>query len=69
MSQSFLLITLVLVVIVGTLAEDKLQIGVKKKVENCDRKSRKGDRLHMHYTVSYGKLSHPTDEYLSSRVL
>ena len=30
----------------------KLQIGVKKKVENCDRRSKKGDTLHMHYTVS-----------------
>ena len=29
----------------------KLQIGVKKKVENCARRSRKGDLLHMHYTV------------------
>eukprot|EP00794_Sanderia_malayensis_P019966 gene19966-21921_t len=31
----------------------KLQIGVKKKVENCQRRSKKGDSLHMHYT---GKL-------------
>ena len=30
----------------------KLQIGVKKKVENCERRSKKGDTLHMHYTVS-----------------
>lgn len=31
----------------------KLQIGVKKRVEpeNCPIKSRKGDTLHMHYTV------------------
>ena len=28
----------------------KLQIGVKKRVENCEVKSRKGDTLHMHYT-------------------
>eukprot|EP00091_Calanus_sinicus_P016845 TRINITY_DN36446_c0_g1_i1.p1 TRINITY_DN36446_c0_g1~~TRINITY_DN36446_c0_g1_i1.p1 ORF type:complete len:153 (-),score=67.47 TRINITY_DN36446_c0_g1_i1:74-481(-) len=28
----------------------KLQIGVKKRVENCEMKSRKGDTLHMHYT-------------------
>ena len=28
---------------------DKLQIGVKKRVENCDMKSRKGDKLSMHY--------------------
>ena len=30
----------------------KLQIGVKKEVENCERRSKKGDTLHMHYTVS-----------------
>ena len=32
----------------------KLQIGVKKRVdpEDCKLKSRKGDILHMHYTVS-----------------
>ena len=27
----------------------KLQIGVKKRVENCEQKSRKGDKLSMHY--------------------
>ena len=31
---------------------NKLQIGVKKRVENCVTKSKKGDRLEMHYTVS-----------------
>ena len=30
----------------------KLQIGVKKRVENCQRKSKKFDVLEMHYTVS-----------------
>jgi hypothetical protein len=32
-----------------------LQIGVKKRIdpENCPIKSRKGDSLHMHYTVSF----------------
>ncbi len=35
-----------------TCEEKKLQIGVKKKVENCSRRSKKGDSLHMHYTVS-----------------
>uniref|UniRef100_A0A8R1I2P3 peptidylprolyl isomerase n=1 Tax=Caenorhabditis japonica TaxID=281687 RepID=A0A8R1I2P3_CAEJA len=29
---------------------DKLQIGIKKRAENCEQKSRKGDQLHMHYT-------------------
>ncbi len=31
----------------------KLQIGVKKRVENCERKSSKGDILHIHYRVSH----------------
>lgn len=33
----------------------KLQIGVKKRVDNCTLKSRRGDLLHMHYAVSRGK--------------
>ncbi|KAL0275824.1 UNVERIFIED_CONTAM: hypothetical protein PYX00_003558 [Menopon gallinae] len=28
----------------------ELRIGVKKRVENCSIKSRRGDLLHMHYT-------------------
>ena len=28
----------------------KLQIGVKKRVTDCDRRSKAGDRLSMHYT-------------------
>ncbi|XP_018421178.1 PREDICTED: peptidyl-prolyl cis-trans isomerase FKBP2 [Nanorana parkeri] len=36
----------------------KLQIGVKKRVENCPIKSRKGDTLNMHYT---GKLEDGTE--------
>lgn len=36
----------------GTEGKQKLQIGVKKRVDNCSVKSRKGDVLHMHYTVS-----------------
>lgn len=31
----------------------KLQIGIKKRVDNCPIKSRKGDVLNMHYTVSF----------------
>ena len=33
--------------------EKKLQIGIKKRVDpaQCTTKSRKGDVLHMHYTV------------------
>jgi hypothetical protein len=33
-------------------SKKKLQIGVKKRVEDCKMRSRKGDFLHMHYTVS-----------------
>ena len=29
----------------------KLQIGVKKRVEDCKIRSKKGDSLQMHYTV------------------
>lgn len=30
----------------------KLQIGVKKRVQDCKMRSKSGDSLHMHYTVS-----------------
>lgn len=30
----------------------KLQIGIKKRVENCERQAQKGDSLHMHYRGS-----------------
>ncbi|XP_038180214.1 peptidyl-prolyl cis-trans isomerase FKBP2-like [Arvicola amphibius] len=36
----------------------KLQFGVKKRVDHCPIKSRKGDVLHMHYT---GKLEDGTE--------
>lgn len=36
----------------------KLQIGIKKRVDNCSTKSRKGDVLNMHYT---GKLEDGTE--------
>ncbi|XP_068206747.1 peptidyl-prolyl cis-trans isomerase FKBP2-like [Palaemon carinicauda] len=36
----------------------KLQIGVKKRVDNCTLKSRRGDLLHMHYA---GKLEDGTE--------
>ncbi|ETE57465.1 Peptidyl-prolyl cis-trans isomerase FKBP2 [Ophiophagus hannah] len=35
----------------STEGKRKLQIGVKKRVDNCPIKSRKGDVLHMHYTI------------------
>ncbi|XP_070504928.1 peptidyl-prolyl cis-trans isomerase FKBP2 [Chironomus tepperi] len=32
--------------------DNKLKIGIKKRVENCEQKSRKGDLLHVNYTGS-----------------
>lgn len=34
-------------------AARKLQIGIKKRPETCDRKSKKGDLLHIHYRVRF----------------
>ena len=57
MSKYLIIVGLLMIMmIVNTLAEEKLQIGIKKKAENCDVKSKKGDRLHMHYTVGYSKI-------------
>ena len=36
----------------------KLQIGIKKKVDNCHKTAKKGDHLSMHYT---GKLEDGTE--------
>ena len=36
----------------STDSKKKLQIGIKKRIDHCTRKSIKGDLLHMHYTVS-----------------
>lgn len=33
-------------------SQGKLQIGIKKRVEDCTTKTRKGDLVHIHYTVS-----------------
>ena len=33
-------------------ATDKLRIGIKKRIENCTMKSRKGDLITVNYTVS-----------------
>ncbi|XP_074595735.1 peptidyl-prolyl cis-trans isomerase FKBP2-like isoform X2 [Brevipalpus obovatus] len=41
----------------------KLQIGVRKRVENCDTKAKKGDLLHIHYK---GTLFDTGDEFDSS---
>lgn len=52
---SFLFLSICFVVWVDVIVADKnkLQIGVKKKVENCSKRSKNGDVLKMHYTVSY----------------
>ncbi|KAF7697237.1 hypothetical protein HF521_005655 [Silurus meridionalis] len=56
----FLVLTLMslLTEVVYGADKKKLQIGIKKRVENCPIKSRKGDVLNMHYT---GKLEDGTE--------
>ena len=39
--------------------DPELRIGVKKRPETCDLRSKAGDRLSMHYTVSVGELLSP----------
>ncbi|MCI4386444.1 hypothetical protein PGIGA_G00062530 [Pangasianodon gigas] len=51
------LMTLLTEVVYGA-EKKKLQIGIKKRVENCPIKSRKGDVLNMHYT---GRLEDGTE--------
>jgi hypothetical protein len=41
----------------NTNVKKKLQIGVKKRVDNCQVKSKRGDFLHMHYKVSVNQHS------------
>ncbi|ORY34778.1 hypothetical protein BCR39DRAFT_514648 [Naematelia encephala] len=43
------------VVVAKTASNEQLQIGVKYKPEECPIKSRKGDRLSMHYTGTLAK--------------
>ena len=51
----------------------KLQIGVKKRVDpdKCTQKSKKGDTLHMHYTVSdqLGKVRFEFFQYCTAQWL
>lgn len=56
----FLAVTLMtlLTEVVHGAEKKKLQIGIKKRVENCPIKSRKGDVLNMHYTVGFFELSY-----------
>uniref|UniRef100_A0A182QPG0 peptidylprolyl isomerase n=1 Tax=Anopheles farauti TaxID=69004 RepID=A0A182QPG0_9DIPT len=47
----FILMCLVgLAVVQNVCADGKLKIGVKKRVENCSVRTKKGDLVHMHYT-------------------
>jgi len=46
----FVVLCLIAMVIAKESKPKKLQIGIKKRVENCTIKSKRGDLLHMHYT-------------------
>uniref|UniRef100_A0A1B0DBC0 peptidylprolyl isomerase n=1 Tax=Phlebotomus papatasi TaxID=29031 RepID=A0A1B0DBC0_PHLPP len=43
-------ITIIALFVVEVSAESKLKIGIKRRVENCSLKTKKGDLVHMHYT-------------------
>lgn len=49
----FILIVMscVLTLVLSSNSSKKLQIGVKKRATDCPMKTKKGDLLHMHYTV------------------
>ncbi|WWC92764.1 FK506-binding protein 2 [Kwoniella dendrophila CBS 6074] len=44
-----------LALVIASKAKDQLQIGVKYKPEECPLKTRKGDKLSMHYTGTLAK--------------
>lgn len=52
MKNIFAILSVLLTLCLAVNGEAKVQIGVKKRVENCTNKSRKGDLVHIHYTVS-----------------
>ncbi|XP_055311749.1 peptidyl-prolyl cis-trans isomerase FKBP2 [Sitodiplosis mosellana] len=45
-----LIVVLSVLAAVGCINAQKLQIGIKKRVENCEIKAQKGDLVHIHYT-------------------
>lgn len=49
--KSIFVILSILLAIDWAMAAQKLQIGIKKRVENCEMKAQKGDLVHIHYTV------------------
>lgn len=51
MKHLLILSSILLALAVAVNGEGKLQIGIKKRVENCTIKTRKGDLVHIHYTV------------------
>lgn len=50
MRSGLVLVVLLLACCTLVIGTKKLQIGVKKRPETCDTKSKNGDRLSMHYT-------------------
>lgn len=69
MNGYFIFLVALIAVIDYAGASEKLKIGIKKRVENCTVKTRKGDLVHMHYTVN-GSLagSNATLLHASNRV-
>lgn len=59
--KSFVVILSIFLAIDFAMAAQKLQIGIKKRVENCEMKAQKGDLVHVHYTVS--KIKHLKLQY------
>ena len=59
-----LLCVLASLVLATNAGSDKLRIGVKKRVENCETRSKKGDRLSMHYTVGKPHLQTRLHEFV-----
>lgn len=51
MNNIFVFISLFVAFCYAANGQGKLQIGIKKRVENCVTKTRKGDLVHIHYTV------------------
>ena len=68
---SFFVFTTVIWVSYAQQDEDKtpkkLQIGVKKRAESCEKKSKKGDVLHMHYRVNFFHIIDQIDTSLPNK--